>query len=103
MLAGCNCQRPRCTHVIAVYRRESEVGAFPIRALKSGPSPVEVTTDRARVYRECSTSSSRPRGMSWSSSRTPAWKLITADSTGSTRTVRPGIDFADVVAQCQGY
>jgi transposase, IS6 family len=47
--------------------------AFLTRALAHGPSPIEITTDRAPVY-------PRVLGTSWSDTPTTSWKRTTADS-----------------------
>jgi IS6 family transposase len=74
-------QHGQVIDVLVSERRDGAAArAFFIRALTSGPSPVEVTTDRAPVYPRVIDEPAPPRGMSWSSTRTTPSRPTTADS-----------------------
>jgi transposase, IS6 family len=63
-------QHGQVIDVLVCERRDAAaVRAFFARALKCGPAPVEVTTDRAPAYPRSSTSSRLPPGTSSGSTR----------------------------------
>ena len=64
--------------LVATRRDEGATRSFFARALRLGPSPVEVTTDRAPPTRVLSTSSSQRPSMSPSRTPTTASRLIMA-------------------------
>ena len=71
--------------LVCEHRDGAAARTFFSRALPQGPSPVEVTTDRAPVYPRVIDDLAPPRDTSSSSTRITPWKLITAGS-------RPGCD-----------
>jgi transposase, IS6 family len=73
-------QHGQVIDVLVSERRDGPAArAFFTRALTFGPLPVEVTTDRAPVYPRV-IDELAPAARPLSSTRTTAWKLITADS-----------------------
>jgi transposase-like protein len=74
-------QHGQVIDVLVSERRDGAAArAFFIRALKSGPSPVEVTTDRAPVYPRVIDELVPAARHVLEQYATTAWKLITADS-----------------------
>jgi transposase-like protein len=65
---------------LSKHRDGPAARAFFTRALKCGPVPLEVTTDRAPVYPRVVEELTQVRGTCSSSTPTTAWKLITAGS-----------------------